>query len=83
VIELLEERVGAAERKRVVHHDLDRFIGSWTAKEAKEFDDALGEIRQIDPELWRTFDACRRSSRIFSPERNPSTLTRRPPPVYG
>ncbi len=53
VIELLAERVGISERRRTVHHDLDRFIGSWTAKEAKEFDDALGEMRQIDPEIWK------------------------------
>ena len=53
VIELLEERVGVSDRRRVIHHDLDRFIGSWTAREAKEFDDALGEMRQIDPELWK------------------------------
>jgi DNA polymerase III delta subunit len=52
VIELLEERVGMRDR-RVIHHDLDRFIGSWTAKEAKEFDDVLREMRQIDPELWK------------------------------
>ncbi|MEK6376063.1 MAG: hypothetical protein AABO58_25590 [Acidobacteriota bacterium] len=43
VIELLQERVG----------DLDRFIGSWTSEEAREFDEALAEIRQVDPELWK------------------------------
>jgi plasmid stability protein len=40
VIELLQEPVG----------DLDRFIGSWTSEEAREFDEALAEIRRIDPE---------------------------------
>lgn len=53
VLELLEERVGVSERKRVVHHDLDHFIGSWTVKETKEFDEALGEMRTIDPGLWK------------------------------
>jgi hypothetical protein len=43
VIELLAERVG----------DLDRFIGSWTSEEAREFDEALAELRRIDPELWK------------------------------
>lgn len=52
VIELLQERVGVLERKKPVHHDLDRFIGSWSSEERREFDKALGEIRQIDPELW-------------------------------
>jgi len=53
VIELLEERVGLSDRKRVIHHDLDRFIGSWTAKEAREFDETLGDMRRVDPELWK------------------------------
>ena len=53
VIELLQERVGVLDSKKAVHHDLDRFIGSWTSQEAREFDEALAEIRQIDPELWR------------------------------
>lgn len=53
VIELLQERVGVLDSKKVVHHDLDRFIGSWTAQEARDFDKALAEIRRIDPELWK------------------------------
>jgi len=53
VIELLEERVGLSDRKRVIHHDLDRFIGSWTTKEAREFDETLGDMRRVDPELWK------------------------------
>ena len=53
VIELLEERVGAAQRKRVLHHDLDRFVGSWSREKAKEFDDILQDMRQIDPEIWK------------------------------
>jgi hypothetical protein len=53
VIELLEERVGIAERKRVLHHDLDRFVGSWTRDEARQFDRLLQDMRQIDPEIWK------------------------------
>jgi hypothetical protein len=54
VIKLLEEATGAApEAKRVVHHDLDRFFGTWTKEEADAFDEALREQRQIEPEMWK------------------------------
>ena len=54
IVRLLEEATGATERrKRVLHHDLDRFFGTWTQEEADAFDQALREQRQIDPEMWR------------------------------
>jgi DNA-binding ferritin-like protein (Dps family) len=54
VIKLLEEATGATrDVKRVVHHDLDRFFGTWTKEEADAFDEALGEQRQIEPEMWK------------------------------
>jgi DNA-binding ferritin-like protein (Dps family) len=54
VIKLLEEATGATpEAKRVVHHDLDRFFGTWTKEEADAFDEALREQRQIEPEMWK------------------------------
>ena len=54
VVSLLEEATGAGkEKRRVVHHDLDRFFGTWTKQEADAFDAALREQRQIDAEMWR------------------------------
>ena len=53
VIELLEERVGAADQKKVLHHDLDALAGTWSKQEAKEFDETLRDLRKIDPELWK------------------------------
>ncbi len=58
VIELLEERLGVAGRKRVLHHDLDALAGTWSEEDAKEFDEALREIRQIDPEIWKGAVSC-------------------------
>jgi DNA-binding ferritin-like protein (Dps family) len=53
IVRLLEEATGAGKgKKRVVHHDLDRFFGTWTKEEADAFDEALREQRQIDPEMW-------------------------------
>lgn len=55
VIELLEESVGGAAKKKekVRYHDLDHLIGTWTKKEAEEFDKLVAEQRTIDPELWK------------------------------
>jgi DNA-binding ferritin-like protein (Dps family) len=54
VIKLLEEATGATQETReVVHHDLDRFFGTWTREEADAFDRALREQRQIEPETCK------------------------------
>ncbi len=54
IVRLLEEATGAEKgKKRVIHHDLDKFFGTWTKKEADTFDEALREQRQIDPEMWK------------------------------
>ena len=36
----------------IEHHDLDHLAGTWSPEEAREFEAALTEQRQIDPELW-------------------------------
>jgi hypothetical protein len=54
VVRLLEEATGVGrEKKKAVHHDLDRFFGTWTKEEADAFDEAVREHRQIDPEMWK------------------------------
>ncbi len=54
IVRLLEEATGTEKgTKRVVHHDLDEFFGTWTKREADAFDEALREQRQIEPEMWR------------------------------
>lgn len=54
IVRLLEEATGGGKgKRRVVHHDLDRFFGTWTREEADAFDEALREQRQIDPEMWK------------------------------
>jgi len=54
VIRLLEESLGVAGPATLPrrHDDLDELAGTWTKKEAREFDRALAEQRQIDSELW-------------------------------
>ncbi len=54
VIRLLEKATGLLPRPgRRRYHDLDDLAGSWSPEEAAEFERALGDQRQIDPELWR------------------------------
>ena len=35
------------------HQELDALAGSWSKKEAAEFDKALAGQRPIDPDLWK------------------------------
>lgn len=51
VIRLLENRVGAREKKsrQTRHHDLDDLAGSWSKQKAAEFDKSLVDQRTIDP----------------------------------
>ena len=54
IVRLLEEAPGVEKRKeKVVHHDLDRFFGTWTKEEADTFDEAMCGHRQIDSEMWK------------------------------
>jgi hypothetical protein len=54
VISLLENRAtGRSKNRLAVHDDLDSLAGSWSKKEAADFDKALAAQRTIDPELWK------------------------------
>ncbi len=35
------------------YHDLDALAGTWSADEADEFRNAIGDFAKIDPNLWR------------------------------
>lgn len=34
------------------HDELDDLAGTWSAADAAEFEDALAQLRRIDPEVW-------------------------------
>jgi hypothetical protein len=54
VLRLLEKATGVSGRGRRPgrFHDLDELAGSWSAKQAREFDRHLGDQRQLDPDIW-------------------------------
>ena len=50
------KKEGTREKKKsrqTRHHDLDDLAGSWSKKEAAEFDKSLAAQRTIDLDLWR------------------------------
>lgn len=56
VISMLDNRAGTREKKpsrQTRHHDLDGLAGSWSKKEAAEFDQSLAAQRTIDRDLWK------------------------------
>ena len=55
VIRLLEKALGRSisDEPREIYHDLDRFSGAWSAEEASELDERLGQPRTVDEELWK------------------------------
>jgi hypothetical protein len=56
VISLLEGKAEGRKKRQArakEFDDLDALVGSWTKKEAAEFDKALVAQRSIDPELWK------------------------------
>ena len=56
VISLLANRMGVREKKKSRqsrHHDLDKLAGSWSKKEAAEFDKSLAAQRTTDLDLWK------------------------------
>ncbi len=48
-----ETGLAAATKEATVFDDLDKLAGTWSAAEARAFDETLASFRQIDEELWR------------------------------
>jgi len=56
LISLLERKAEGHKKKpaqKRQYDDLDALAGTWTKKEAAEFDKALAAQRTVDPELWK------------------------------
>jgi hypothetical protein len=55
VLRLLRKGAGLSERKQppdVVGSSLDHFIGTWSAKEAEEIEQAITDFEEIDETMW-------------------------------
>jgi hypothetical protein len=53
ILKLIENGIGYSHAvKRPTHHDLDKLAGTWSAKEAKEFEKNTKDFETIDEDLW-------------------------------
>jgi len=52
VVGMLQEKVGAPGKKKR-YDDLDDLAGTWTKREAEDFERELREQRRPDPEIWK------------------------------
>lgn len=54
LLDLVKHGVEAGSRgRRRVYRDLDPLAGTWTAREAAQFLEAVSDFEQVDQELWR------------------------------
>lgn len=53
ILKLIERGIGySREIKRPVFHDLDKLAGTWSEKEAIEFEKNIKDFEHIDKDLW-------------------------------
>ena len=55
ITDILNSETGLtpAAKLPAMFHDLDKLAGTWSAAEARAFDEAIASFRQIDEEHWR------------------------------
>lgn len=53
ILNLIQQGVGhSGQIKKTAYHDLDSLAGTWTEKEASDFDKNIQPFEKIDKELW-------------------------------
>lgn len=50
---LIEQELGQAKPVRRRYDDLDDLAGTWSDKDADEFEALTADSRRIEPELWK------------------------------
>lgn len=54
IADMLNEGTGGKQTVAPIEHDdLDRLAGTWSAQDAREFQEATTTFAQVDEELWR------------------------------
>lgn len=51
ILSILHRYLGT-DNQRHVHHDLDKFAGTWTHSDLKKFKQATASFNKVDKELW-------------------------------
>jgi hypothetical protein len=53
ILKLIERGIGYSHTaQRPTHHDLDKFAGTWSAKDVSEFKKNTKDFEKIDEDLW-------------------------------
>lgn len=54
ILDLLKQSLGlTSDRKSMIYNDLDRFSGTWSAADEKEFLESISPFGTIDEDLWK------------------------------
>lgn len=54
MLRVLKESLGIEKKKRsVVYDDLDHLAGTWSKKDASEFERATAVFEKVDEEMWK------------------------------
>ncbi|KAF0221365.1 MAG: hypothetical protein FD174_503 [Geobacteraceae bacterium] len=54
MLRVLKESLGIEKKKRsVVYDDLDQLAGTWSKKDAAEFEQATAVFEKVDEEMWK------------------------------
>ncbi len=54
MLRVLKESLGLEKKKRgVVYDDLDHLAGTWSKKDAAEFERAAAVFEKVDEEMWK------------------------------
>ncbi len=54
MLRVLKESLGIEKKRRgVVYDDLDHLAGTWSRKEAAEFERATAVFEKVDEEMWK------------------------------
>lgn len=54
VLRIIKESLGLEKKKRnVIHNDLDYLAGTWSEKDAAEFERATSVFEKVDEDMWK------------------------------
>lgn len=54
MLKILKESLGMEKKKRTVQYDdLDHLAGSWTNRDAAEFEHATAPFEMVDEDMWK------------------------------
>lgn len=53
MLKILKESLGIEKKRSAVYDDLDHLAGTWSAKDAAEFESATAVFEKVDEDMWK------------------------------